>query len=239
MDCENYLRQLTQQCKNYVLLGEAGSGKSEIALNLALRMRSVQSRPVHFFDLDMTKPLFRSRDFAETISKEGIAFHFEQQFMDAPTLVGGVNRLLRDTDSCVVMDVGGAEIGARAVGGYAPWLNKKDTAVFYVVNSYRPWSHNIDNIDGTLAKILGVSHIRLENLHFICNPNNGCTTTEEEFISGYEKTAEMLSPYCKVELVTVREALYPTVRRSVEAPVMPLRLFLTYPWLQEADGPCG
>ena len=107
----------------------------------------------------------------------GIICHHEKQFMDAPTVVGGVNRLLKDEDCYVVMDVGGDHIGARAIGGYAPKLNKDNTIVYYVLNAYRPWSNDIDHIDGTLGQILGVSHIQLGKLHMVNNPNNGITTT--------------------------------------------------------------
>ena len=39
---------------NVVFLGEAGSGKSEIALNFAQALAELGGKPVHFFDLDMT-----------------------------------------------------------------------------------------------------------------------------------------------------------------------------------------
>ena len=120
MGWKEYLEQNCANYKNFVLLGEAGSGKSEIALNLAAHLAQCQPLPVHFFDLDMTKPLFRSRDLAEEMEALGVHFHFEKQFMDAPTQVGGVNRLLRDPKCCVVMDVGGDDIGARAVGADVP-----------------------------------------------------------------------------------------------------------------------
>ena len=75
--------------KNYVFLGEAGCGKSELAVNTAARLAKRGDLPVHFFDLDMTKPLFRSRELAGDLEKMGIAVHFQEQFMDAPTAVGG------------------------------------------------------------------------------------------------------------------------------------------------------
>ena len=125
--------------KNYVFLGGAGSGKSELSINFALCLASEQEKPVHFFDLDMTKPLFRSRDQARVFEKSGVVCHFEEQFMDAPTQAGGVSPLLRDPNACTVLDVGGDYIGARAVGWYGPLLNRPDTAVLYVLNAYRPW----------------------------------------------------------------------------------------------------
>ena len=102
--------------KNFVFVGEAGSGKSEIAINFARRMTALTDKQVHFFDLDMTKPLFRSRDAAASLEESGVIVHFMEQFMDAPTLVGGVNPLLRDENAVVIMDVGGDHIGARSIG---------------------------------------------------------------------------------------------------------------------------
>lgn len=233
MEWKGYLEQGGSRYKNYLLLGEAGSGKSEIALNLAVHLTKSQPLPVHFFDLDMTKPLFRSRDLAKEMEALGIIFHFEKQFMDAPTQVGGVNRLLRDPGCCVVMDVGGDDIGARAVGGYAPMLGRENTAVYYVVNAYRPWSLDIEHIDGTISKILRVTHLQLPRLRFVANPNNGVHTTRQEFEEGLFKTRKMLEPYCQLEFATIRRALHTGERETNELPVLPLELRLVYPWLRE------
>lgn len=112
MGWKEYLEQNCANYKNFVLLGEAGSGKSEIALNLAAHLAQCQPLPVHFFDLDMTKPLFRSRDLAEEMEALGVHFHFEKQFMDAPTQVGGVNRL-RGIQNAVSLWMSVAMISAR------------------------------------------------------------------------------------------------------------------------------
>ena len=64
--------QLLFGVKNAVFLGEAGCGKSELAINLALALAKKGAKPVHFFDLDMTKPLFRSRDQADFLSSQGV-----------------------------------------------------------------------------------------------------------------------------------------------------------------------
>lgn len=216
---------------NFIFVGEAGSGKSEIALNFAHWLKALRDKPVHFFDMDMTKPLFRSRDVHEEMETAGISFHYEEQFMDAPTLVGGVNRLLRDPDCYVILDVGGDYIGARSVGGYAPQINRDQTIVYYVLNSYRPWSYDIDHIDETLAKILGVSHIELGKLSMVNNPNNGLTTTTEEFLDGCRKMDEIISPYAELKYACVKEELYEDVKDSQNIPVFPIKLYLTYEWL--------
>lgn len=84
-----------QGVTNFVFLGEAGCGKSEISLNVAIMLGKAQEKPVHFFDLDMTKPLFRSRDAAKVLEKADVTVHFVEQFMDTPVTVGGLDCLLR------------------------------------------------------------------------------------------------------------------------------------------------
>lgn len=219
------------QKKNFVFVGEAGSGKSELSINFARRLVKLSDKPVHFFDLDMTKPLFRSRDAAASLEESGVIVHFMEQFMDAPTLVGGVNPLLRDENAIVVMDVGGDHIGARSIGGFAPRLNRPDAAVFYVINAYRPWSDTIDHIDETLGKILGVSHIQLTQLTLVSNPNNGWETTAREVIDGHRQAVELVSPYIPVSFCCAREELAEEVAKQVDVPVFPLQLELLYPWL--------
>lgn len=229
----NRIKTLIGTHVNFIFVGEAGSGKSEIALNFAHWLKALGDKPVHFFDLDMTKPLFRSRDVHEEMQAAGIIFHYEEQFFDSPTLVGGVNRLLKDPDSYVILDVGGDYIGARSVGGYAPQINQDMTLVYYVLNSYRPWSYDIDHIDETLGKILGVSHIELGKLHMVNNPNNGLTTTAQEFLDGCRRMEEIISPYASLDYACVREDLYEAVKDSQEIPLFPIHLYLTYEWLRE------
>ena len=123
-----------------VFLGEAGCGKSELAVQWALTAAECR-RDVHFFDLDQTKPLLRSRDAAALLEGAGVTVHFEQQCADAPTQVGGLVPLLLDKSKSVILDVGGNDTGARLIGGYAHLLKSADA--WFVVNPYRPWSGTV------------------------------------------------------------------------------------------------
>ena len=218
---------------SYAFLGEAGCGKSEIAINLALTLAARGDRAVHFFDLDMTKPLFRSRDQADRLASRGVTVHFEEQFYDAPTAAGGVSRLLRDPDCAVVLDVGGDEAGARAIGGYAPLLNGPGVQVWYVINPYRPWSMDLEHIDGVLSRILGASHLRLDRLRLLGNPNLGPRTTAEEVLAGAQKLEEMVGPYKSFDLYTAREELCSALGERLPGALFPIRLALTYEWDKE------
>lgn len=211
--------------KNIVLLGEAGCGKSEIALNLAAE--SALTRQTHFFDMDQTKPLYRSRDARRAMEEAGVRFHYEEQFFDAPTLAGGVADNL-NADCVTIMDVGGNDTGARLIGGFSRLLNREDAIVLYVVNPYRPWSRDTVSIDCTLSAILQVSH--LKRFHIVANPNLGFETTAEEFAAGIETTRRLLEEYVPVEGACVRENIFEGASEKTDLPLLKMHLYLTYEW---------
>ncbi len=226
------LTELYPRSHSFIFIGEAGSGKSEIAINVALALAAQSEKPVHFYDLDMTKPLFRSRDQAAFLTGQGIHVHFEEQFMDAPTVTGGVTRQMLDESVYTVLDVGGDYIGARSIGGYAPMLNRPDCSVFYVINPYRPWSMDLEHIDKVLSQTLGVSHVRLDLLHLIGNPNLGSSTDAQNVLDGMRKLDEMVGPYKPVEFTTVMDSLSQSVAAETSGIVIPIKLYLTYEWEQ-------
>lgn len=238
MDASGFLDALDLEpsVTNFVFLGEAGSGKSEIAINFASLLLERGSHEVHLFDLDMTKPLFRSRDSREAVEALGVRLHFEEQFMDAPTAAGGVKRLLRDETCYTVLDVGGDSTGARAVGGYAPLLNGPGTVVYYVINPFRPWSASMERIDRVLGEILGVSHVRLDRLRLAANPNLGLQTTAADVRSGMRTLLEMVAPYKALDFFCAMGSLGEAAR-DLPYPMLPLRLYLTYPWNAGGETP--
>lgn len=197
-----------------------------------MQFAELSDKTVHFFDMDQTKPLFRSRDARQALEAKGVVFHYEEQIFDAPTVPGGVREALADEDSLVVMDVGGDHIGARIIGAYAPFLNRPNTQNFFVINGYRPWSRDLVSIDGTMARVLGMAGIRLENVSFMSNPNVGLTTTAEEVIRGNELVKSLIGEYVKIDYLCALAPLCPEVEAKTDIPVLPIELYLTYEWNQ-------
>ncbi|MGN0659631.1 MAG: hypothetical protein ACI4LA_08490 [Emergencia sp.] len=227
---ENVLKELLKTKKNFVFVGEAGCGKSEIALNFAEEILKLTDKPVHFFDMDQTKPLFRSRDVCGKMEDMGVFFHYQEQFFDAPTTPGGVREKLADDNAVVILDVGGDHIGSRLIGAYAPFLNRPNTQNFFVINAYRPWSKNLITIDGTMARVLGMARIQLENVSIMSNPNVGLSTTAEEVLEGNAKVQEMIQEYLNVDYLCALEELCPAIEGKTDVPLIPIRLYLTYEW---------
>ena len=213
-----------QRHSNSIFLGEAGCGKSELAVHLALELAR-QGREVHFFDLDQTKPLMRSRDAEGLLEKAGVTVHFQQQYADAPTQVGGLIPLLLDGKKAVILDVGGNDTGAKLIGGYAHLLKAAD--VWFVVNPYRPWSATTEHIDGTLSAILRASRLKMPR--FLLNPNLGGGTTLEEYLFGIKLGLELLSPYVAVEAAAVPAPLYEQAKAETALPLIPITSHISVP----------
>lgn len=210
--------------RKLVFLGEAGCGKSEIAVQLALEL-AAQGRAVHFFDMDQTKPLMRSRDAAALLEQAGVTVHFAEQYADAPTQAGGLVPLLLDEEKTVLLDVGGNDTGAKLIGGYAHLL--RDADVWFVVNPYRPWSGTVEHVDGTLSAVLRAS--RLRTPRFLLNPNLGRDTTAQEYLDGLAQGLAMLTPYVAVEAAAVPDALYRQVRDRTDLPLLRITPRITVP----------
>ena len=214
--------------KNFVLLGESGSGKSEIALNLAEAISLEAERPVKLYDLDMTKPLFRSRDLKAKMQPKGVEICYQEQFMDSPAVAGGIRAGLKAKNNITLIDVGGNQTGAKMIGAYSSEINKENTTVYYVINIYRPWSKNLEVIDITLSEILGATHIKPEKIKFIANPNFGRETTYSEFINGIELTKQIIPAELKIEFYCAQKSIYRQLTTEQRESVFPLELYLAH-----------
>ena len=88
-----------EEHKKLVMIGESGSGKTELALRICCQLRDHSDATVYMLDMDQTKPMFRSRDVADFLREKGVLFPIEKQFMDAPVVPHGVKTILSDRES--------------------------------------------------------------------------------------------------------------------------------------------
>ena len=184
--------------------------------------------------MDQTKPLFRARDCAGEMEAEGIVFHFQSQYLDAPTVVPGVIEALLDEDSVVLLDVGGGAHGSHMIGQFSHILSRESTRVLYIVNPYRPWSRSLEEIERTAERVAGAA--RLTRLHLVANPNLGPETDAGVVVEGLNRF-RALFPERTPEFVCVPEGLCADAEQSVKEPILPIRLNTLPEWMvvQERD----
>jgi hypothetical protein len=152
-----------------ILVGHFGSGKTEIAVNLAFALQE-QGRRVVLGDLDVVKPYFRCRLVREDLEARGvqlIAPEGDRFFADLPIVVpqlrGAADRAVRGEVS-TIFDVGGDDTGARALGSLAGFLRPEAVDLLFVVNANRPFAEDEAAILRMLQEVEAAAHLRVTAL---------------------------------------------------------------------------
>lgn len=201
--------------------GHYGSGKTNIAVNYALHMAS-EGKKVCIGDLDIVNPYFRTKDSEDELSKAGVELispQFANTNVDLPALPAEAYRLVEDKGIYAIMDIGGDDRGAYALGRYAPSiLAENNYRMAFVANSYRPLTRTPEDALEVMREIENACGIRFTCI--INNSNLGEETTPETIAAseGYISELSRLSGL-PLWLTTARE----DIAREMEN-VFPLRL---------------
>ncbi len=172
----------------YVLLGNFGSGKTELALNFAVNAAQ-HSRTV-LADLDVINPYFRSAERNEELASAGVKLiHpvFAYSTVEVPALSPEVYSVFSDQYDTVVVDAGGDPSGAVALGQYKrnfDLLPEGTLEVLLVVNPFRPFSSTPELVLELMARIQERSRLSITGL--VNNANLSVQTEAEQLIAGYE-----------------------------------------------------
>ena len=172
-----------------IFAGHYGSGKTNIAVNYALHLKK-QGLGVKIADLDIVNPYFRTKDSAATLEAAGIELispAFANTNVDLPALPQELYGLVHRKDHHAVLDVGGDDRGAYALGRYTPYiLEENDYDMFFVVNFYRPLTRTPEEALEVMREIETAGGIPFTAI--INNSNLGGHTTPEDITATREKT---------------------------------------------------
>ncbi|MBP3633873.1 MAG: hypothetical protein J6J43_04790, partial [Oscillospiraceae bacterium] len=139
-------------------------------------------------DLDIVNPYFRTKDSAEELQKAGVDLispQFANSNVDLPALPAEAYRLVEDTATYAIMDIGGDDRGAYALGRFAPMILKEnDFRMAFVANCYRPLTRTAEEALEVMREIEAAC-----GLSFTCivnNANLGPETTKETVLASQD-----------------------------------------------------
>jgi hypothetical protein len=171
-----------------ILVGHFGAGKTEIAVNLALDWRA-RGEQVSIVDLDLVKPYFRTRLLRDEFAALGIELVVpgdDRLYADLPILVpevrGSVGRAIAG-ERRVILDVGGADVGARVLGAVAGLADPRVADVLFVVNGNRPFAETRSDVIRMLRDVEAASRLKVTGL--VANTHLMEETTREIVESGF------------------------------------------------------
>ena len=208
-----------------LLCGHYGSGKTNVAVNMALSLRKQRER-VAIADLDIVNPYFRSKDSISDFQDNGIRLicsEYANSNVDIPALPQDMYAITDDKELSVIIDVGGDDRGALALGRLAPKIiEENDYEMLMVINCYRPLTRDAVSTIEVMREIEYAGHIKFTGI--VNNSNLGVATTPEDVLKSIEYAKEV-SEQSGLPLVytTVNENIYNDLCDKIEN-LLPLSL---------------
>lgn len=215
-----------------LLAGHYGSGKTNIAINLALAQKKA-GYEVTVADLDIVNPYYRTKDSEDELNAAGIKLicsPFANSNVDVPALPQELYGIVDDLDHHMVVDIGGDDRGAYALGRFANRLKEEDNyEMFLVLNQYRPLTAEAKDAVAVMREIEAAGHLPFTAI--INNSNLGAATKPEDVLASLDYAAEISAETgLPVALTTVWEEIYPTLKGKIPD-LLPLKLQRKRLWL--------
>ncbi len=189
--------------KNIVFVGESGCGKTELALNCAVRLAAescMSKQEITLIDMDQTKGVYRARDFRDIMESRNVSLVCGEHFLDTPVVPPGVIRLLTEDGHVNVLDVGGNETGALTMGQFSEYIRQTASVIVFVINPFRIFSLDEAHIALMAERIKAYGDF--DRFIFAVNPNMGEYTDMEMAAEGI-KTAADLAEKLGVEISAI------------------------------------
>jgi len=217
-----------------IFSGTFGSGKSEVAVNTAFYAAEKFAK-VAIVDLDVVNPYFRCREAREALEAKGIeviAPGGEFSSADLPIVLPQIRGRIMGFDGLLILDVGGDDLGARALASLNDAISKKSYEYLMVLNERRPYTSDLKGSLATIARIEEAAKIKatgiVSNTHLM-------TDTTSETITGGFKLAKEVSQRLNLPMtfVTADKKFFDDIVSQVgDCPVMKLERRLPPPWME-------
>ena len=218
--------------------GHYGSGKTNIAVNYALLLAR-EGKQAAIADLDIVNPYFRTKDSAAELDAAGVALispQFANTNVDLPALPAEAYRLVEDKSLFAVMDIGGDDRGAYALGRYTPFiLEENDYRMAFVANPCRPLTRTPEEALEVMREIEAAGGLPFTAI--VNNANLAHETTPETVLAALpymEKLSELSG--LPVWMTSAEETVAAHLAGKVPG-LLPMKLQTKYFDLPEQKGP--
>lgn len=221
-----------------IIVGNYGSGKTEIAVNLTLEIRK-SGRRVSIADLDVVNPYFRCREAQELMRAHDIRVVIPagaHQFADLPIVVPEVKGMLRPGAAEVsVFDVGGDDVGATLLSSFKEALGEQPYRLLQVINFKRPFTDTVEGCIKMKEAIEKSSRLRVGG--YIVNTHLIEETTSEVILEGARRARELVQQTgVEISCVAMMEQFTQLKEiAEIKEPVLSLKRIMLPPWLRSGE----
>lgn len=213
-----------------IITGHYGSGKTNLAVNLALN--AVKSgEKLSLADLDIVNPYFRAADMTGVLENAGvkvIAPIYAGSNLDIPALPPEMYSMFQDRSRRAIIDVGGDDAGAAALGRFSSIiLLENDYDHFYVINARRILTQKPQEAVEIMREIELMGHVPVTA---IINNTNLAKDTDAGIIR------ESLDFANEVGRLSNLPVVFTAVKRSLASELsdipalFPVEIYVKTPW---------
>lgn len=193
-----------------LLCGHYGSGKTNIAVNMAFDLKTKYDN-VAVADLDIVNPYFRTKDSSAELAAAGIRLicsDYANSNVDIPALPQDIYAITDDRTIKAVIDVGGDDRGALALGRISQQIiEENDYQMLMVINCYRPLTRDAASAIEVMREIEWAGKIPFTGI--VNNSNLGRETSPQDVLASLDYANEV-SAQAGIPLVctSVERSLY-------------------------------
>lgn len=220
--------------KIIIIVGGYGSGKSEVAVNLACYLKANQKYDISIADLDIINPYFRSREAINALTELGIKSIVPeggQFYADLPIVLPEIKGAIeKNNDDLLILDVGGDDAGSRVLSSLFDAFKNVEYDMLLVLNARRPFTSNLEESVKMINKIETTSRLKFSGL--ISNTHLMENTTEEIILEGVT-LARQVSKELNLPLLFVsglKNILDKIDKNKLKEAILPLERQLLKPW---------
>ncbi|MDR1541851.1 MAG: hypothetical protein LBU32_28495 [Clostridiales bacterium] len=215
-----------------IFAGHYGSGKTNLAVNHAFQLRkSHPDKRIAVCDLDIANPYFRALDSKKALeisNIEMIASGFSNSNLEAPSIPSSVSAIFDCKDILGIIDVGGDDRGAYALGRYSGRIAEEGAQILLVCNCFRPLSKSPLQIESFKREIEAAANVRFTGM--VNNSNLGSETTAEDVLKSMD-FIDAASAACGLPVVftAARRDLLPSLEGKMPG-LVGIDIFRTEKW---------
>ncbi len=219
-----------------IVCGHYGSGKTNFSLNLARQINSLGEK-VHIVDLDIVNPYFRTSDYTKMLENSGIRVTSPLSAgstLDSPFLSSAILSAFEQEDEYVVIDVGGDDVGATALGRFEKYIKALDEyQCLYVINKYRKLISKPNQAVDLMREVELASKLKMNAI--INNSNLSYLTTAEDILASKDYADDICSLSQLPLLATVVPKNLSDELAGKMPNIYPVEIFVKLPWAEKGD----
>lgn len=184
-----------------LLAGHYGSGKTNIAVNMALDLKR-QHADTAIADLDIVNPYFRTLDSKGELEEAGIRLivsPYANSSLDIPALPQDMYAIVDDKNLYSIIDVGGDDRGALALGRLSGMIAEENNYdMFLVINRFRPLTPDGQSVKEVMDEIEAAGRLKFTG---IFNNSNLGAETDAECVLSSLAFAKEVSEICNLPVI--------------------------------------